>query len=438
MSDEADPDGRPGPAAAGLVEHFFRHEYGRLVAQLANKVGVRHVELVEDAVQSALIAALTAWVAQGLPRDPGAWLYRAACNHLVGALREDARRLRILESAARDLECAAEAPAATHFAGEVRDDLLRMLFVCCDDTIPRDSRLVLALKTLCGFSTSEIALRLFTSEANVHKRLQRARDRLRESSADHLTSPPFEGLRMRLASVHEVIYLLFNEGYLAAHAESAIRRELCDEALRLAALLAEHPVGAVPETFALLALMHFHAARFAARVDGSGGLLLLEEQDRRLWDHERMRVGAEWLARSASGDAFSRYHAEAGIAAEHCFASSFAETRWKEIASLYEMLERSAPSPLHMMNRAVAVAEWQGASAALALLDGMVPPTWLEGSYLWDAVLGDLHRRAGHVEAFQRHRARALSAAPTDAVRELLRHRLSDALGGATDDRRPR
>ncbi len=202
MSDEADSDGRPGPAAAGPVEHFFRHEYGRLVAQLANKVGV----------------------------------------------------------------------SATQLAGEVRDDLLRMLFVCCGDTIPRDSRPVLALKTLCGFSTSEIALRLFTSEANVHKRLQRARDRLRESSADHLTSPPLEGLRMRLASVHEVLYLLFNEGYLSAHAESAIRREVCDEALRLAALLAEHPVGAVPETFALLALMHFHAARFAAHVDGSGGL----------------------------------------------------------------------------------------------------------------------------------------------------------------------
>ena len=190
-------------------------------------------------------------------------------------------------------------------------------------------------------------------------------------------------------------------------------------------MLAEHPVGAVPETFALLALMHFHVARFAARVDGSGGLLLLEEQDRRLWDRERMRVGAEWLARSASGDAFSRYHAEAGIAAEHCFAPTFAETRWKEIASLYETLERRAPSPLHTMNRAVAVAEWQGAAAALALLDGVAPPTWLEASYLWDAVLGDLRRRAGHVEAFQRHRARAILAAPTEAVRELLRRRLS-------------
>jgi RNA polymerase sigma-70 factor (ECF subfamily) len=423
VSDEADMSGRPAPSA-GLVEHFFRHEYGRLVAQLAHRVGLRHIELVEDAVQSALVAALTTWVAKELPRDPGAWLYRAACNHLVGALRREGGRRQILESAADDVaRAAAEDPAAMHFAGEVRDDLLRMLFVCCDEAIPRESRLVLALKTLCGFSTAEIALRLFTSEANVHKRLERARDRLRESSADHLASPPLEALRTRLASVHEVLYLLFNEGYLSAHAESAIRRELCDEALRLAALLAEHPVGAVPETFALLALMHLHVARFAARIDGSGGLLLLEEQDRRLWDHERMRVGAEWLARSASGDAFSRYHAEAGIAAEHCFAPSFRETRWKEIADLYAMLEQVAPSPLHTMNRAVAVAEWQGPAAALALLEGMVPPAWLEGSYLWDAVLGDLHRRVGHTEAFQGHRARALSAAPTDAVRELLRRR---------------
>lgn len=430
MRDEPDPGVQPDPAA-GLVEHFFRHEYGRLVAQLARKVGVRHIELVEDAVQSVLAAALTAWVAKGLPGDPGAWLYRVACNHLIGAIRTDAGRLQLLESAADEIaRAAADDPATTYFAGEVRDDLLRMLFVCCDEGIPRESRLVLALKTLCGFSTAEIALRLFTSEANVHKRLQRARDRLRES-ADQLMSPPLEALRTRLASVHEVLYLLFNEGYLSAHAESAIRRDLCDEALRLATLLAEHSVGAVPETFALLALMHLHAARFAARIDGSGGLLLLEEQDRRLWEHEQMRVGAEWLARSASGDAFSRYHAEAGIAAEHCFAASFAETRWEEIASLYEMLERNAPSPLHTLNRAVAVAEWKGATAALALLDGMLPPTWLEGSYLWDAVLGDLHRRAGHVEAFQRHRAHALSAAPTDAVRELLRRRLTASFPSA-------
>jgi RNA polymerase sigma-70 factor (ECF subfamily) len=436
VSDEV-PSGDRSEHAAGLVEHFFRHEYGRLVAQLARKVGVRHLELVEDAVQSALAAALRAWTAEGLPRDPGAWLYRVACNQVIGGLRREASRSTVLEAAQDEIARAAtDDPAAPRFAGEVRDDLLRMLFVCCDEAIPRESRLVLALKTLCGFSTAEIALRLFTSEANVHKRLQRGRERLRESGADHLMSPSLETLRIRLPSVHEVLYLLFNEGYLSAHAESAIRRDLCDEALRLTTLLAEHPVGAAPETFALLALMHFHSARFPSRVDGSGGLLLLEEQDRGLWDRKRIGVGAEWLARSASGSSFSRYHAEAGIAAEHCFAPSFAETRWKEIASLYEMLERSAPSPLHTLNRAVAVAEWQGPTAALLLLDRMVPPTWLEGSYLWDAVLGDLHRRAGNFEAFEAHRARALSTAPTEALRELLQRRWS--VHQNEEDKRPK
>jgi len=391
---------------------------------LTRRVGAPHLELVEDAVQGALMAALTVWKDETLPEDPGAWLYRVAYNQLIGDLRREAGRLRILEREAGDLAGESGHPAASFFADEVRDDMLRMLFVCCDDAIPPESRLVLALKTLCGFSTVEIALRLFTTEANVHKRLGRARDRLREAPPD-LETPPLEELRSRLPSVHAVLYLLFNEGYLSARAEQAIRRELCDEAIRLAALLADHPVGAVPETFALLALMHFHAARLGARLDGMGGLLLLEEQDRSLWDRERMRLGAEWLARAASGEMFSRFHAEAGIAAEHCFAPSFRQTRWNEIADLYSILERVAPSPLHTLNRAVAVAEWQGPEAGLAVLEGLVPPAWLVGSYLWDAVLGDLHRRAGNLELSRQHRERALGSAPTEAVRELLRRRLA-------------
>ncbi len=385
---------------------------------------MRHVELVEDAVQSALMAALTAWTTQGFPDDPGAWLYRVAHNQLIGELRQEAGRLQILEQAAINFAGEGDHPADSFFAGEIRDDMLRMLFICCDEAMPRESRLVLALKTLCGFSTAEIALRLFTTEANVHKRLGRARDRLREFPPD-VETPPLETLQSRLPSVHEVLYLLFNEGYLSAHAEFAIRCELCDEAVRLATLLAGHPVGAFPETFALLALMHLHAARLAARVDGAGGLLLLEEQDRSLWDRERMRVGAEWLTKSASGKDFSRFHAEAGIAAEHCFAPSFEQTRWKEIADLYSILERVAPSPLHTLNKAVAIAEWQGPEAGLAALQGLVPPAWLVGSYLWDAVLADLHRRAGNLEIARKHRERALDSAPTKAVRELLQRRLA-------------
>jgi RNA polymerase sigma-70 factor (ECF subfamily) len=417
----------------GLVEHFFRHEYGRLVATLTRRVGVRHIDLVEDAVQSALMAALSAWTEQQVPNDPGAWLFRAAHNRLIQDLRRESGRLKILASSAGDLADRANGagdPEDPVSADEIRDAMLRMLFVCCDEAIPWESRLVLALKTLCGFSIAEIALRLFTSEANVYKRLGRARDRLRQT-LPNVETPPLETLRSRLASVHSVLYLLFNEGYLSAHAEHAIRRELCGEAIRLTTLLAEHPVGAVPETFALLALMHLHVARLRARVDDGGGLLLLEEQDRSLWDRDRIRVGAEWLERSAVGDVFSRFHAEAGIAAEHCFSPSFHETRWDEIAGLYTILERIAPSPLHTLNRAVAIAEWRGPEAGLAVLEVLTPPARLAGSYLWEAVLSDLHQRAGHSEIAHRHRDRALDAAPTHAVRALLRRRLARVDGTA-------
>jgi RNA polymerase sigma-70 factor (ECF subfamily) len=218
---------------------------------------------------------------------------------------------------------------------------------------------------------------------------------------------------------------LFNEGYLSTHAEHAIRAELCEEAIRLGTLLAQHPVGALPSTFALLALMHLHAARLASRQDATGGLLLLEEQDRSLWDGEHLRQGAAWLERAAQGNVFTRFHAEAGIAAEHCMAPSFADTRWNEIAALYAMLERIDPSPLHTLNRAVAVAEAEGPEAGLAVLDGVVPPAWLDGHYLWDAVLADLHHRAGNEAMAEGHRHQALVSAPSAAVRHLLQRRLT-------------
>jgi RNA polymerase sigma factor (sigma-70 family) len=406
-----------------LVEDFFRRQYGHLVAVLTRTVGVRHLDVVEDAVQAAMLTALTSWTAQGLPEDPGAWLYRVAYNAAIDDLRRKGARNRILAHAVDQLARDSQDVPGFRFSQEVGDDTLRMLFICCDDAIPRESQLVFALKTLCGFSVFEIALRLFTSEANVYKRYARARDRLRQL-APELETPPLDALKSRLPAVQGVLYLLFNEGYLSSGNEEAIRRELCDEAVRLTTLLAEHPIGAVPETFALLALMHLHAARLGARRDATGGLLLLEEQDRTQWDRERMRISAEWLQRSATGDVFSRFHAEAGIAAEHCFAPSFEATRWQDIADLYAMLERIDPSPLHTMNRAVAVAESQGPVAGLAVLQALAPPAWLAGSYLWDAVMGDLHRRAGHLDIAERHRERALASAPGDAVRDLLRRRL--------------
>jgi RNA polymerase sigma-70 factor (ECF subfamily) len=436
-----DPSRELGDRASpqGLAEHHFRHEYGRLVALLVRRVGVSNLEAVEDAVQGALLAALTEWATNGTPDNSRAWLYRTASNRLLGELRKQQGRQRILESVADKSADDYEASAGPLFDGEVRDELLRMLFVCCDEEVPRESRLVLALKTLCGFSTAEIAFRLFTTEANVHKRLARARERLRQLDVD-TQSPPLESLRSRLPSVRAVIYLLFNEGYLSTHPEHAIRTELCEEAIRLGTLLASHSVGAEPPTFALLALMHLHAARLASRQDATGGLLLLEEQDRSLWDPAHLQHGASWLERSARGSEFTRFHAEAGIAAEHCFATSFADTRWNEIAVLYAMLERIDPSPIHTLNRAIAVAEGQGPEAGLEALAGMVPPAWLDGHYLWSAVLADLHNRAGNAREAEIHRDQALAAAPSIAVRQLLQRRLVKhdaplaAFASASDD----
>ena len=213
------------------------------------------------------------------------------------------------------------------------------------------------------------------------------------------------------------------QGYHSSQPD-IVRRDLCDEAIRLGLLLAHHGMGAVPSTFALLALMHFHAARLSSRVDNEGRLLLLDEQDRARWDKDLIARGCEWLRLSAQGESFSRYHAEAGIAVEHCLAPSFESTRWNEIADLYLMLDTLAPSPIHVMNRAVAVAQLRGADAGLALLMAAQPPDWVVNWHLWQAVLGELHRNAGHFDVAQAHLSLALEGA-SEAERGIIRARIS-------------
>ncbi len=423
------PEPRPAPELPG---HYFRHEFGRLVSVLSRRFGVRSLELCEDAAQTALLRAVQAWPQSGIPSDKGAWLYRVAKNHVLDALRHDKRGERILsalESGQEESQGGPEIPLRS----EITDDLLRLLFVCADGAIPCESQLVLALKILCGFSTEEIALRLFQGEEATHKRLQRARSVLRERAVE-LDTPVVAELAERLPAVLHVLYLLFNEGYSSAQPDTLIRRELCEEAVRLALLLVEHPVGATPESYALLSLMYLHAARFDARVDGAGGLLVLEEQDRSRWDRELIGLGLSFLERAARGECLSRYHVEAAIAVEHCLSPSYQETRWGEIARLYEALDRLAPSPLNTLNRAIAIAEWQGPQAGLALLYALKPPGWLLGYYLWDATLGELHRRGGDRERALQHLTRALDAAPTHAEKALLRRRMGalDAVRQAT------
>jgi RNA polymerase sigma-70 factor (ECF subfamily) len=368
------------------------------------------------------MTALESWSRAGLPENPEAWLYRVARNNVLGELRQRARHDSILDRHGEAIAEDADPAMPMLSEAQIQDDLLRMLFVCCDEDLPVESQRVLALKTLCGFDVREIAHRLFMSEAHVYKRLARARARFQERplSLDGLSQEQYAA---RLEAVQQILYVLFTEGYLSSHAEAAIRQELCDEALRLTRLLAEHPVGRTPETCALLALMHLHAARLQARQDDCG-LLLLEEQDRSRWDQRMIQTGLEWLAQSARGERFSRFHAEAAIAAEHCLAPTFEQTRWDKVAENYALLEQLAPSALHRLNRAVATAEWRGPTAGLAVLEGFEPPNWLALSYLWAAVLADLHGRSGNTSIARHYRDNAIRAAPNAAVQKLLQRRL--------------
>src|SRR5262249_38322538 len=375
-------DRSPG---AELPEHEFRNEFRRLVAVLSRRFGVHRLQLRQEALQTPPLPPVPPWAQRRLPHAPGPWRYRVALNEVLGALRREKRR----EPSAADAEdtlAGTSTDDAVYLEHEVRDGQLRMLFVCADPAIPRESQIVLALKTLCGFSVDEIALRLFQNPDGVYKRLQRARAVLREQGVV-LDTPSVDDLGDRLPAVLQMLYLLFTEGYSSARPDRVIRHELCQEAIRLGLLLVEHPLGDAPEAHALLALMHLDAARFDARVDGAGGLVLLEERDRSRWDRELIEAGVAHLHRSARGDVFSRYHIEAAIAAEHCLARSYGETRWDEIARLYQLLDGVAPSPINTLNRAIALAEWQGPAAGLPLLEAVAPPRSLLGDCLWEPPL---------------------------------------------------
>jgi RNA polymerase sigma-70 factor (ECF subfamily) len=406
-----------------LVEHFFRHEFGRLCALLTRSLGVRRLDLVEDVVQAALVQAMETWSRRGVPEDPAGWLYRTARNLAIDTLRRERTHARVLPKLAGDGDPESSVPDA-QFADEIGDEPLRLLFVCCHEEVPTESRVAMALKTLCGFSTAEIARALLTSDVNVQKRIERARDRLRELDVDFGT-PAATELCARLEAVLAVIYLLFSQGCHATHGDVPIRRDLCDEARRLARMLASHPVGDVPAVHALLALMCFHAARFDARVALDGAIVLLEEQDRSAWNWSDVREGMAWLARSAGGDELTRYHLEAGIAWEHCRAPTFADTDWRRIAELYDTLDSLAPSPLYALNRAVAEAYLYGPEAGLERL-AAVPPEKVPACYpAWHAVIGELQFRLGRLSVAEQSWREALRFSTARADQEFLRRRLA-------------
>lgn len=406
-----------------LVDHVFRHEYGLLVASLIRRVGVHHINAVEDAVQYAMMQALDSWYRGNIPDTPSAWLYQVAYRQLLSEFRISQRRKELLAEQVVFANNLFVDQSEIPHPDDMDDSMLRMLYIACNDAIPVESQLVFTLKSLCGFSVKETALRLFITKANVYKRFSRAKKYLQEQTIelDDLTD---SDMANRLPMVHRVLYLVFTEGHLSSHTDVAIRKDLCEEAIRLTLLISQSTVGNVPETYALLALLYFHLSRMNARQDDSGALLLLEQQDRSQWKKQYIAIGMGYMERSAQGEVLSRYHVEASIVAEHCLAPSFKKTRWDKIVASYELLERIAPSVLHRLNQAIAMAEWQGPNAGLVALKSIDTPIWLNSSYHWSAVLADLQYRCGKTTLAQKNTEQALQKAPTEDIKKMLRNRL--------------
>lgn len=429
MNASSGPDSIPSAPTGDisrLADHLFRHEAGKLVSVLTGIFGIDRLQLAEDVVQEALLRAMQTWPYYGVPKKPAAWLTQTAKNLALDLIRREKlfhdkqpKIIAFVEQWSAD----SGPDDSASFDNEIKDGSLRLMFACCHPQIPPEAQTALALKTLCGFSPAEIASAFLTTEVAIAKRLTRARQKIRELRI------PFEipsggELSTRLEGVLQTLYLLFNEGYKASSGESLVREELCSEAIRLATLLAGHPVGNQPRTHALLALMLLNGARLPARVDTAGNILRLKEQDRANWNKAMISRGMAHLGRSASGDEISVYHLQAGIAACHCTASTYDSTDWPRILSLYDHLVELDGSPVVALNRAVAIAHVKGPRAAIESVEAIRNRAQLDSYYLFYAVLAEFETQLNNFPAAVNHLRKALELAELKSEQTFLSKKL--------------
>ena len=407
------------------LEHAYRRDAGAVTAALARLFGPGNLDLIETAQQDALLRALAVWREGGIPDNPTAWLIKVARNRAIDIIRQN----RLHGERHAELVVAPRLPEPDWDDGvtlrsELDDDQLRMMFVCCDPALSIEAQIVLTLKTLCGMQVAEIARALLTAEPTIAKRLTRAKQALR---AAHIgfELPAQDALAARLDTVLMVLYLLFNEGYSAHKGERPVRRELCEEAIRLASLLAQHPLTDRPRVHALLALVLLHGSRLAARLEGNSESATLAEQDRALWDRDSIHRGLVCLAKSADGEDVTRFHLEAGIAACHAVAPTYEQTDWQRIVGLYDQLLTLNPSPVVTLNRAIAVGMHAGPAAGLAELEKIADHPKLKGYFLLPAAFGELHARLDRPREAARYLRQAYDLAASAADRRFLAKRLA-------------
>lgn len=409
-----------------LGDHLFRREAGRMVAALVRVFGVHNLALAEDVVQDAFCRALEVWPFRGVPENPSAWLMATARNRAIDVLRRERTARSFAPELGRLLESEwTMVPLVDELFGHeaVKDDMLRMMFSCCHPRLAEEAQVALVLNILCGFGVHEVAAAFLDSEAATQKRISRARQTL--AGSKRLFDLSDADFSARLAAVHRALYLLFNEGYHGASTQSATRAELCREAMRLTALLLESPVAATPATRALAALMHLHAARLPARIDASGRLQSLFDQDRSRWDAQLLREGRRLLDMSATGPSLTEYHLEAAIAAVHAKAERVEDTDWSQIVAIYDRLIAVRPSPVVALNRAIAVAQMSGPERGLEEIGAIPDAKRLERYPFYFAAIAELELRRGRRDVASRHFQDALACARSQEERAFFEARLA-------------
>jgi RNA polymerase sigma-70 factor, ECF subfamily len=401
------------------VEDVYRAESRYVLATLIRILG--DFDLAEEGLHEAFAAAVEQWSRDGVPANPRAWLISTGRFRAVDAMRRRARFDASLAELADRLDKVARANAAKD--DELEDDQLRLIFTCCHPALASSTRIALTLREVCGLTTEEIASAFLTTPPTIAQRIVRGKAKIRAATIPYQV-PSGPELPERLESVLAVIYLVFNEGYSASSGSFVTRSDLCEEAIRLGRLLVE--LLPEPEAMGLLALMLLQASRSAARTSSNGDLILLEEQDRSLWDHGRITEARSLVERAIASQRYGPYAIQAAIAGVHAAAATAAETDWPRMVELYDVLLRSQPSPIVALNRAVAIAMRDGPSAGLALVEAILDRGELADYYLAHAARADLCRRLGRTADARESYQKALALTQQEPERRFLERRLRE------------
>ena len=408
--------------AAAAVDELYRSEWGRIVASLIRLVG--DFDLAEESAQEAFTAAVDQWRESGVPEFPRAWIIQTARHKAIDRIRRQARFSEKLESYTKDPDFrTVEEPSYDSL--EIPDDRLRLIFTCCHPALAQDAQIALTLRTLCGLETDEIARAFLVPETTMAQRLVRAKRKIRDANIPYVVPETVE-MAERLDAVLTVIYLVFNEGYLATRGTPLVRTDISAEAIRLGRLLRSLMMPKPPaEATGLVALMLLHDARRNARHDANGDLIVLDEQDRTLWDKKQIAEAIPLVEDALRGGA-GPYALQAAIAAVHCQAERAEDTDWRQIVALYEALEQAQPSPIVSLNRAVAVALAFGPQPALGMLNTIAATGELENYHLFHAARADMLRRLGSMDESAKYYRRALELVTNDSERRFLERRLKE------------